>query len=255
MNLPVSLAERERRLRWWGRRLDCSGGGSDSRSFLNRIHGCSAGCWGIRIEVSHSSTEVGKSESTGRFGVRRCRTIMILGKAMSSAKLSFAFLLCKVNKSGWNHKEEWHTSQRIGEKRTFLQLPLAQMGVDFDLALPVTTEHSFSKCMSIRTFGSWPGRIATGVLQSGPSGKCYMSRYIAVSLDQTYSWERFYYICSCHISDTCEHRPWNGPGRKKVHSDSIWKVESRRGGMMGLSTAFQLQEVDCHDLVLWMRKP
>ena len=24
---------------------------------------------------------------------------------------------------------------------------------------------------------------------------------------------------------------------------------------MGLSTAFQLQEVDCHDLVLWMRKP
>lgn len=79
---------------------------------------------------------------------------MVLGKAMSSAKLSLAFLLCSLDESSQENRKERRTSQRIGEKRTFLQLPRAQVGVDLDLTLPVTTEHSFSKCMSIRTFGS-----------------------------------------------------------------------------------------------------
>ena len=113
---------------------------------------------------------------------------------MSSTKLSFAFLFdqsMRLDKSNQHLNKEQRTSQRIGEKRTFLQLPLAQVGVDFDLTLPVTTEHSLSRCMFIRIFGSWPGRTATGVLQRGPNRKSHMNtcnRLIKyVSSNRTYN--------------------------------------------------------------------
>lgn len=62
------------------------------------------------------------------------------------------------------------TSHRIGENSTFLQFRLAQTGIVLTFPdLPVITGQSLLKCSSIRTFGSWPGRIATGVLQNGPS--------------------------------------------------------------------------------------
>lgn len=57
----------------------------------------------------------------------------------------------------------------MGEKRTFLQATLAQTGIVLALPdLPVMTEQSLVRWSSIRTLGSWPGRTATGVLQSGP---------------------------------------------------------------------------------------
>jgi len=57
----------------------------------------------------------------------------------------------------------------MGEKRTFLQFPFAHTRDVFALALPVITEHSLVKCMSIRIFGSCPGGIATGLLHKEPS--------------------------------------------------------------------------------------
>jgi hypothetical protein len=62
-------------------------------------------------------------------------------------------------------------SHRMGEKRTFLQLGRVQTGrVLALLSLPVVTGHSLSKCSSMRTFGSCPGRAATGVEHNGPTG-------------------------------------------------------------------------------------
>jgi hypothetical protein len=77
----------------------------------------------------------------------------------------------------WSSGNRWagqncclHDVQRIGENKTFLQVGRAQSGVDFALTLPVTTEHSLSRCMSIRKLGSCPGRIETGILHSGQFG-------------------------------------------------------------------------------------
>lgn len=63
------------------------------------------------------------------------------------------------------------TVHLIGEKRTFLQFPLAQTRDGLAFVLPVITEHSLVKCASIRTFGSSPTGIATGVLHKGPLNK------------------------------------------------------------------------------------
>ena len=57
----------------------------------------------------------------------------------------------------------------MGEKSTLPHFGRAQWGVVLALPdLPVMTEHSLLKCRSMRTFGSCPGGMATGVLQSGP---------------------------------------------------------------------------------------
>lgn len=52
--------------------------------------------------------------------------------------------------------------------------------MDFLATCPVITEHSVAKWASILTFGSVPGRIATGSLQSGPK----MRRTIRMSLSE-----------------------------------------------------------------------
>lgn len=54
------------------------------------------------------------------------------------------------------------TSQRIDANRTFPQLALLQRGVDDLAVLPVRTEQSVSKCLSMRMLGSSPGGIAMG---------------------------------------------------------------------------------------------
>ena len=61
-----------------------------------------------------------------------------------------------------------HTSQRMGANRTLPHFALAQCGPDDAFVFPVITEHSVLICRSMRTFGSCPGGMATGVLQSGP---------------------------------------------------------------------------------------
>lgn len=81
------------------------------------------------------------------------------------------------------HLWKEHTVQRIGENKTFLQVGRAQSGVVFALTLPVTTEHSLSRCMSIRTLGSCPGRTATGILHNGPEDLVNRCRAIGTEIN------------------------------------------------------------------------
>lgn len=57
----------------------------------------------------------------------------------------------------------------MGAKSSLPHRGCAQCGVEDVLVFPVVILHSEEMCRSIRTFGSSPGGIATGVLHSGPT--------------------------------------------------------------------------------------
>jgi hypothetical protein len=116
-------------------------------------------------------------------------------------------------------KCQQRTSHRMGEKRTFLQPPRAQIGIVLAFPdFPVMTEQSLLKCSSMRTLGSCPGRIATGVLQSGPGQDEQMSMTESGS---TYNLEPPCCTCSRHTWHSCEQRQGSVPDRRRPRSAGI----------------------------------
>ncbi len=97
------------------------------------------------------------------------------------------------------------TSQRMGAKRTLPHFGRAHRGVEEDFFLPVRTEQSVSKCLSMRMLGSSPAGMAIGTLQNGPEKRvCSLSRRKPSKMERyTQSGATLLCLCSSNLSQLC----------------------------------------------------
>lgn len=107
-----------------------------------------------------------------------CRKCDQLGNGVSDRIVRDISDITKMRGRSNKERRKRHTSHRMGANNSLPHFGLAHRGVEEVFCLPVRTEQSVSKCLSMRMLGSSPAGIAIGTLQKGPEKQACLSRKI-----------------------------------------------------------------------------